>query len=1051
MPSLVRILISGIAFTPALASTADRVAAGEVSFFVQAVEGPSSPAPDPRLAQAFRDSVAADVAEIDFRECGSGPLPGSRLSAGPVRIALTLLDPTGRAVAGAAAAGGPTIETFAGIPHVPGIFGGGPDGAALLNRASANGKSQVVGAAIEFAFSAPVRGFGAWVVQDVSEENGYVLRVTAKDGATAVSPVLDSGNGRGLTPEGFIGATCESGIIKAVVEQRTLDGSPSDRNFFYLDHIQVAMPGSAMSSPAQPLVKRSGGGLTLRVVGSDAAGYGVEILHDGLPVARHAGGGEFSAFFENGERTVAGEVRDWRGAAWKGDEKHVELERQTSQLNATFPQMAVNVEMRVAYDVVHPHVVRKQIFLRQTDAPVVLYRLRNRLEPVGRPDSYWSFEEDHPTGGGLHQVYPAAGFRVGQLGVGLLTDAGHRNLWTRANRRRSPKGWVSLTEVPDPNLIAVATNADREAGRHFVEMNFGELQSPSGMQKAVELPVIPEWKPFQGGVLEPESTPSRFSMRVDSAEAGNRGITIPLRLPGGTQYELTFKYRGDCRHLGIRLWDGKTGRDAGPYDDAITAEKEEWRTYSASFIPAGASAEGSDFNLFLGRGYHETQPCRIQIRDLSLSARPARTLCYHPLRLGETATKTMFIFVEPSTSIGDLRRASQVRLSEGLGFRGSDEEKIFYATSRMLSWIAEPLDLTPLVVPSLSYSPDVYFRDAFWICLSTYDRAVSEAMCAKWGATQAEDGSLDTILTPYFGSLENVDNDSGVYYILWNYVNHKRYRTPIDSERVARALGFLRKIWDPDGDGVIVSRTPCSTDTMWTFDKKVVWADMQGYYPVVLRCAAEMGLSVTEKELSGARSAYRNLYDPGLGHIIYADFPDRRNILCPGVFFGEFLSLWLWNEPILSDEAVVNTLEKLPVSPVCGGIPGWVYYADGKIEYFTKERNPFSVAAGQDIPWKPGVYTNGAAWFYQDYYAYAVGHKHGWKPALERMKQRAAAELGYSRDWPISWEWLPTTEEAARECRPEGLTKVFGWNASMLIANELVGLRRPEWDPDFGR
>jgi hypothetical protein len=430
--------------------------------------------------------------------------------------------------------------------------------------------------------------------------------------------------------------------------------------------------------------------------------------------------------------------------------------------------------------------------------------------------------------------------------------------------------------------------------------------------------------------------------------ANNRGVVLPVRLRAQSQYELSFRYRSNSKHLGLRLWNRKTGADSGLFEDAIPADKEEWRTYKTAFLPAGASAEGSDYDFFLGRGCHDTQPCTIEVRDLALAECPMPSRAYHPLRLGETAVKTVFIFVEPSNRIGDMRRASQVRLAEGLGFKGSEEEKIFYATSRMLSWITEPLDLTPLVVPSLSYSPDVYFRDAFWICLSTRDRELSEAMYAKCLATQDENGCVDTILTPHFDSLENIDNDSVVSLILWTYVNHARYKTPFDREKIQKSLDYLRKTWDPDGNGVMVSRTPCSTDTMWTFDKKVVWADMQGYYAVVLRCARELGLKVTDKEFNGARAAYRNLYDPTLGHILYADYPDRRNILSPGVFFGEFLSWWLWNEPILSTEAVIHALERF--RPAYGGIPGWIYFDRGEYKYFTRERNPLSVNPGQGSP-----------------------------------------------------------------------------------------------------
>src|SRR5450432_3119319 len=56
--------------------------------------------------------------------------------------------------------------------------------------------------------------------------------------------------------------------------------------------------GSASSSAP----KREG--LTLKVSGDVVSGYGAVLLHDGRPILRHSQGGEFSALFQNEERSV---------------------------------------------------------------------------------------------------------------------------------------------------------------------------------------------------------------------------------------------------------------------------------------------------------------------------------------------------------------------------------------------------------------------------------------------------------------------------------------------------------------------------------------------------------------------------------------------------------------------------------------------------------------------------------------------------------------------------------------------------------------------------
>ncbi len=92
-----------------------------------------------------------------------------------------------------------------------------------------------------------MEGFGAWIMDDTTEANGFVLKITEAGGATWVSPLMDSDNGTSLAIEGFLGAVSSVGIVKAIIEQQTLGGAPSSVDFFYLDHLQV---GGQIPEPA---------------------------------------------------------------------------------------------------------------------------------------------------------------------------------------------------------------------------------------------------------------------------------------------------------------------------------------------------------------------------------------------------------------------------------------------------------------------------------------------------------------------------------------------------------------------------------------------------------------------------------------------------------------------------------------------------------------------------------------------------------------------------------------------------------------------------------
>src|ERR1700745_1291249 len=78
-------------------------------------------------------------------------------------------------------------------------------------------------------------------------------------------------------------------------------------------------------------------GLTLKVCGDATSGYGAVLLFNGRPILRHNQGGEFSALFQNEERSVEDRVDDWKATSWTGDGTHVTLEGggQLKNLNTT--------------------------------------------------------------------------------------------------------------------------------------------------------------------------------------------------------------------------------------------------------------------------------------------------------------------------------------------------------------------------------------------------------------------------------------------------------------------------------------------------------------------------------------------------------------------------------------------------------------------------------------------------------------------------------------------------------------------------------------------
>jgi hypothetical protein len=221
-----------------------------------------------------------------------------------------------------------------------------------------------------------------------------------------------------------------------------------------------------------------------------------------------------------------------------------------------------------------------------------------------------------------------------------------------------------------------------------------------------------------------------------------------------------------------------------------------------------------------------------------------------------------------------------------------------------------------------------------------------------------------------------------------------------------------------------------------------------------------LGLDVTEQEIRAAEDVYRSFYEPKLGYLPFGPDLPFRKLVSPSVLMPEFLSLWLFDRPLLPDEAVTKTLDymdRIWNQRRAGGyaVPNMLW-DDG--EFQRKETKVYAPS----LWWEPGIYANGGSYLLYEYLAYVVGLKHGWIPekvgksAQERMAKRL--ELEFSEELqPVSHEYIPLTQAIdtpgsvwdGRSDQgipgPPG-SKVFGWNAFVVIANEVAGVRSPQ-DP----
>lgn len=828
------------------------------------------------------------------------------------------------------------------------------------------------------------------------------------------------------------------------------------------------------SNPARVSASASvtgAGRLTLKAIGDAQRGYGVTILLGGQPIARHNSGGEFSAVFQNGERSLEDHAENWKATSWMGDTTRVTLngECKLQNLNTT-------VVAQVEYDVVTPHVVRKRIRLQQNDMYMLFYQVSNRLEPEESPTKFWSFNQTDCQGGPMHEYYPAAGFRTKNgVTVGLLTDSGCRNYWSRMIRRDGRPVKPAPQRIPDANLNYVCRPEERAEGKLFVQQTFGEAlvqaeDDDSG--EAVALPPVSSWSKLGEVTLE-----ERNGATVLSPRSSEDGVLIPFPARDGEVYSLRLEYRSS-QPFAVQVWDVDERRhkleDITLYNDRVPESPEGWSEFRSKVFVYALRGRGGA--LFISRPQSEQAINReapggsrpITLRGLEVRRLKAHREPYHRLEMGHPEQKTAFVFVDDKTpdTVRGYRLASQLHLADAFGFKGGETEKVLYADLTMLCWIAGPQTLRPMCAPSIWYSAagEMYFRDSFFALNGVHNRDLNEGVFNLWADNQGTNGAINTLVEPNMANLERKSNDSTPLWLMWALLNRRRFSTELPMDKVRKAAEYCLRTYDPDRDGICWAQFVVGMNDVIDYPKGTTdICTSQGMWAVTLRTIKELNIpgiseDVSKGYIAKAEEAYRSYYDPARKIIR----PARKVTDAIGFdeIFPEFLSLWLFNRKILTDEMMCNHLDRMPVFlprkdapyPETGGTArailigitadgeGWRYASDAWHPMISD-----SFAANYANHRMDGIYYNGGSWMRIEICAYVAGKLHGWSKADKAIANRLWAELNIAPDFPTSQEYLATDP-----AHPFfGYHRVFAWNSFVLLALELAGLRKPEMDPDY--
>jgi hypothetical protein len=811
--------------------------------------------------------------------------------------------------------------------------------------------------------------------------------------------------------------------------------------------------------------------VTLHVTGDARQGFGVTILFRGQAIARHNKGGEFSAVFQNGDRSLEDRTDDWKATAWTGDQNCVALTGETQLKN-----LRTTVVVEVSYEVLPSQVVKKTVQFRQADMFTLYYQLTNRLEPATEPAKLWSFDHADCKGGALHEYFPAAGFRSQDgITVGLLTDSGYRNQWGRIIRRDGTPVKPAPIRIPDLNLYVVSTVDERSLEGAFIQLTFGEATiqlSGEGSRAVIDLPSPSLWKREGGIQVEQHDGVIKLS-----PTAIRDFVLLPFAAKGGEIFSVQLKYRSTVP-VSVHAWDiddqFKKIADLTLFNDTAPAAPSTFSEFHNSFVVPALQGMGAALVLSLPDfevgGLHSggsTLPT-IEVQSIEIFRIATRTEPYHRLEMGIAQAKTIFLFASNTVpdTIRGYRLVSQLRLAEGLGFTGGETEQVLYADVMMLTWNAQMEDRRPMLAPSIWYSAagEMYLRDSFYALNGIHNRELNEKVFALWADNQGNNGAINTLVEPNIANLERKSNDSTPLWLMWALINRRRFGTDLPMGKIRRAAEYCLAAYDPQREAICTAQFVVGQLDVINYPEGTsILCENQGILAVLLRVIRELnipGLSetISDSYIEKAEAGYRSYYDGSRGFLLPA-----RNIHDAIGFsdiFPEFLSLWLFSRKILTDEMVVNHLEHIPlmlprndcpypgengsVRPIFIGLPakakGW--------SYFTERWHPMvsnSYALSYRSKAMDGVYYNGGSWMRVEVCGYVTAKLHGWPKAERAIANRLWAEIHTDADFPTSQEYLPTDKGNPFF----GFHRVFAWNSFVLQALEMAGLRNPSMDPDY--
>lgn len=335
--------------------------------------------------------------------------------------------------------------------------------------------------------------------------------------------------------------------------------------------------------------------------------------------------------------------------------------------------------------------------------------------------------------------------------------------------------------------------------------------------------------------------------------------------------------------------------------------------------------------------------------------------------------------------------------------------------------------------------PGTYVRDAlFWGPLALNDPTLG-ADCYRWFAeSQLESGQIRTAVplnSADASTLQPQDDEGTLLFIIASdWLRRSGRLDVLDAERIERAYGWVA--------AHVIDHCYLSSPGAFRYWADTVAPDRAetishnlGLLCLARRAMVGMGLGgVTEADVQTSHNALRALYDPYAGYLPLGQFSNFARAQDVSATFPEWLSRYLYDEPILTNDMIASHAARLVISASVfddqGRLAGIKNVSDDKGGFLPPH---WFFAANLNAP---GEYQNGGYWPMYTHVMLALGYKLTAHPRYPRIAE-ALVRLEMQADGRTK-EMMRLSPGSVGTFEP--MRRDYTWNALIPVVLRWAGI-----------